>query len=112
MHHDFLHCLLLCLRVFSYTQEKRTGWQSSHEISILVWEKTQAAESGHAHKQSKHCKISSPTTPPAAGFPNPSTRHHSFVHSASLEIAHPEELLFGNIGVQMTLKTAWTAVGA
>lgn len=111
MHHDFLHYVLLCLRVISYTQETRTGWQNLHEISILVWEKTQTAESGRAHKQSKHCKTSSPTTPPAAGFPSPAIHHHSLLQSPSLEIAHLEELLFGNTRVKTTLKTAWTAVG-
>lgn len=111
MHLDFLHYLLLCLWV-AYTQETRTGWQSLHEISILVWEKTQTAESGHAHRQPKHCKIFSPTTPPAAGFPSPTIHHHSFVQSASLEFTHLKELLFGNIRVKTALKTAWTAVGA
>lgn len=109
MHHDFLHYLLLCLWVISYTQETRTGWQSLHEISILVWEQTQTAESGHAHKQSKHCKISCPTTP-AAGFPSPAIHLHASVQAASLEITHLEEL-FGNTRVKTTFKTAWTAVG-
>lgn len=97
MHRNFLHCLLLCLRVISYTQETRTGWQSLHEISILAWEKTQTADSGYAHKQSKHCKIYSPTAPPAVHFPTLTIRRDLFAQSASLEITHLEELLFENI---------------
>lgn len=54
----------------------------------------QTADSGYAHKQSKHCKIYSPTAPPAVRFPTLTIRHDLLAQSASLEITHLEELLF------------------
>lgn len=96
MHRNCLRCLFLCLGVIYYTQETRTGWQSLQEISILAWEKTQTADSGYAHKQSKHCEIYSPTAPPAVHFPTLTICHDLFAQPASLEITHLEELLSEN----------------
>lgn len=66
--------------------------RSLHEISLLAWEKTQPADSGYAHKQSKHCKIHNPTAPPAARVPTWTVCHAAFAQSATSDITHLEDL--------------------
>lgn len=57
----------------------------------------QAADSGYAHKQSKHCKIYSPPPPLAVHCLTRTIHQDLFAQSTSLEIIHLEELCLENI---------------